>query len=422
MLLLAPCAGSSAPVTHCTLPRSRPWRVAFVGDSITRGNTTFGRQPPLEDGPAQWSSAVGCWPCELAARARADGIELEQHNLGVWGVPVLSRAHTSQGVHSSPPLGELLDGRLARSVSSALAEADVLFVMLGTNDAKSAAADVRAHFETDLRALLDRLFAMRRRTSRPGACAWLLLPPMVHGGAGSAPVFGIQPELVRALAPRVRAVAAALGIGVIDVRAPLESDWRAAFGRGAAGTGLMGDGVHPPPLGMRLIAHAVWQKLAAHSRAPRRPRAPHRSATRSPREHSLSPHYQPNPNPNPNPNPSPSPSPSPSPNPNPNPNPNPPSTTGAPRGARGGTRRASAAAAPQRPGGASEAYPNGRERHRIQPFLDELKRIANAGGLNALNGSRCNLKCSRDSSPPHTVTVRAELGEQELMSVALMSS
>ena len=151
MLLLAPCAGSSAPVTHCTLPRSRPWRVAFVGDSITRGNTTFGRQPPLEDGPAQWSSAVGCWPCELAARARADGIELEQHNLGVWGVPVLSRAHTSQGAHSSPPLGELLDGRLARSVSSALAEADVLFVMLGTNDAKSAAADVRAHFETDLR-------------------------------------------------------------------------------------------------------------------------------------------------------------------------------------------------------------------------------------------------------------------------------
>ena len=222
MLLLAPCAASSAPVTHCTLPRSRPWRVAFVGDSITRGNTTFGRQPPLEDGPAQWSSAVGCWPCELAARARADGIELEQHNLGVWGAPVLSRAHTSQGAHSSPPLGELLDGRLARSVSSALAEADVLFVMLGTNDAKSAAADVRA---------------------------------------------------------------------------PLESDWRAAFGRGAAGTGLMGDGVHPPPLGMRLIAHAVWQKLAAHSRAPRRPRAPHRSATRSatrsPREHSLSPHYHP---------------------------------------------------------------------------------------------------------------------------------
>ena len=293
MLLLAPCAGSSAPVTHCTLPRSRPWRVAFVGDSITRGNTTFGRQPPLEDGPAQWSSAVGCWPCELAARARADGIELEQHNLGVWGVPVLSRAHTSQGAHSSPPLGELLDGRLARSMSSALAEADVLFVMLGTNDAKSAAADVRAHFETDLRALLDRLFAMRRRAIRPGACAWLLLPPMVHGGAGSAPVFGIQPELVRALAPRVRAVAAALGIGVIDVRAPLESDWRAAFGRGAAGTGLMGDGVHPPPLGMRLIAHAVWQKLAAHSRAPRRPRAPHRSATRSAREHSLSPHYHP---------------------------------------------------------------------------------------------------------------------------------
>ena len=62
---------------------------------------------------------------------------------------------------------------LGRSVPAALAEADVLLVMLGTNDAKSAAADVRAHFEPDLRALLDRLLAMRRRVSRPGACAWL---------------------------------------------------------------------------------------------------------------------------------------------------------------------------------------------------------------------------------------------------------
>ena len=169
---------------------------------------------------------------------------------------------------------------LARSVPSALAEADVLLVMLGTNDAKSAAADVRAHFEPDLLALLDRLFAMRRRASRPGACAWLLLPPLVHGGAGSAPVFGIQPEVVRALAPRVRAVAAALGIGVIDVRTPLEVDWRAAFGRGGGdlAADLAGDGVHPPPHGMRLIAHAVWQKLAAHSRAPRR--LPHRTPSK----------------------------------------------------------------------------------------------------------------------------------------------
>ena len=114
--MLSAWAGSSAPVTHCTLPRSRPWRVAFIGDSITRGNTTFGRQPPLEDGPPRWSTAVGCWPCELAARARADSVKLELYNLGVWGVPVLSRVHTTKGrAHSSPPLDELLDGRLARS-------------------------------------------------------------------------------------------------------------------------------------------------------------------------------------------------------------------------------------------------------------------------------------------------------------------
>lgn len=141
--------------------------------------------------------------------------------------------------------------------------------MLGTNDAKSEASDVRAYFASDLRALLERLFAMRRRATRPGACAWLLLPPLVHGGGGSAPVYGIQPDTVRALAPRVRAAAAALGIGVIDTRAPLEKDWRAAFGRGRGNLAadLAGDGVHPPPHGMATIAHAVWQKLSAH-RAP----------------------------------------------------------------------------------------------------------------------------------------------------------
>ena len=64
------------------------------------------------------------------------------------------------------------------------------------------------------------------------------------------------------------------------MRTPLEADWRAAFGRGGgdlARGGLGGDGVHPPPHGMRLIAHAVWQKLSTH-RAPRR--LPHRTASK----------------------------------------------------------------------------------------------------------------------------------------------
>ena len=59
--------------------------------------------------------------------------------------------------------------------------------------------------------------------------------------------------------------AAAAGIGVIDTRTPLEADWRQAFGRGGASP--QGDGVHPPPEGMRLIADAVWKKA-------RRPLAP----------------------------------------------------------------------------------------------------------------------------------------------------
>jgi lysophospholipase L1-like esterase len=268
MLLLSPWA-ASAPVTHCSLPRSRPWRVAFIGDSITKGNTTFGRPPAMvSDGPPQWHTAVGCWPCELRARALRDNVDMQLYNLGVWGVPVLSSAHSSKADHTSPPYSELLDGRFSQAVPAALADADVLLVMLGTNDGKSDAAEVRSHFENDLRSLVERLLAMRH-TARNRSCAWLLPPPLIHGGSGSGPVFGIQPAVVRALSPRVRAVATAVGVGVIDVRAPLEQDWRASFGR-AEGGSAVGDGVHPPPYGMRVIAETVWQKLAQqHGRARR---------------------------------------------------------------------------------------------------------------------------------------------------------
>ena len=86
---------------------------------------------------------------------------MQLHNLGVWGVPVLSSAHSSKADHTSPPYSELLDGRFSQAVPAALADADVLLVMLGTNDGKSDAAEVRSHFENDLRALVERLLAMR---------------------------------------------------------------------------------------------------------------------------------------------------------------------------------------------------------------------------------------------------------------------
>ena len=264
MLALLASWAASAPVTHCSLPRGRAWRVAFIGDSITRGNATFGQHTP--DGPAQWHHPVGCWPCELQAIARAAGVELELRNLGVWGAPVMDRRPRTSG--STTPLPQLLDSRLASTAASALSDADIVLIMIGTNDGRATTADIRSHFEDDLRALTERLFAMRWPASgRNSTCAWLMVPPLVHGGsAGLSGVFGIDAGIVRGLAMHVRAVAAAVGVGVIDARAPLETDWRRAFGRPAGGGAFEGDGVHPPPVGMRMIAEAVWRKLVAHNR------------------------------------------------------------------------------------------------------------------------------------------------------------
>ena len=130
---------------------------------------------------------------------------------------------------------------------------------------------MRDHFAPDLAALVERLFALRRG-AKNRSCAWLMLPPLIHGGGGSGGAFGIKPPVVRSLAQPIRAVAAAAGIGVIDARAPLEHDWRRAFGRtdGAADSAVRGDGVHPLPAGMQMLAEAVWARLAAHRGKPRK--------------------------------------------------------------------------------------------------------------------------------------------------------
>ena len=67
---------------------------------------------------------------------------------------------------------------------------------------------------------------------------------------------------------RVRQAARLTRIGVIDVREPLERDWRGSFG--LDGSSPAGDGVHPTALGMRRIADAVWERLRPHVRPERR--------------------------------------------------------------------------------------------------------------------------------------------------------
>ena len=152
----------------------------------------------------------------------------------------------------------------ALAARAALADADAIIVMLGTNDAMWNTERFREHFVHEMKALNRQLFALRAGSARGSSrCAWLAVPPAVHEfdrhrrewreDNWTASVRGDLPRLVRE-------AAAALHMGVIDVRSLLERDWRRAFGLEEP-TSPTGDGVHPPPAGMALIARAVMHEL-----------------------------------------------------------------------------------------------------------------------------------------------------------------
>ena len=130
------------PRTHCRLPpRINSLHIACLGDSITRGNASFGSGT---FGPQNWHSPVGCWPDELLQLGqRAGWAGIEVANLGFWGSSVMTRLHTPMTEHSASAYIDILQDGIMPS----FAAADALFVMLGSNDAKSTMQEVSDHFE-----------------------------------------------------------------------------------------------------------------------------------------------------------------------------------------------------------------------------------------------------------------------------------
>lgn len=215
VLSAAIAAGATAPV-----------RVACIGDSITAG---YGLAQP-----AEWS-----FPAQLG---RLLGAGWEVRNFGVSGATLMR------------------DGGYPYMKRQAWGEAlrwrpDIAVIALGTNDTK--VENIGTHprdFTPSYRRLLADL-----RQANPRVRLFLCLPPPAFPAA-----MGISNQVLeQRILPRIRRVAAAEKLPLIDLHGPLQR----------AGA-LFPDRVHPNPEGAARIAEIIYGDLmfatqpAAHSLDP----------------------------------------------------------------------------------------------------------------------------------------------------------
>lgn len=204
----SPAPVSGTPGTPA--PGVAPVVVAAVGDSNTFGQ---GVEPGTESYPAQLQGLLG------------DGYQVL--NFGVRGRSVLS---TAQAPYTADPL-------YAESLRS---DADVVLLMLGTNDAKDAGWDPR-RFRSELADLVEVY------QSLPGEPqVYLLTVPPAFANTAGVPPERVSTEVV----PGIRAVAGATGVPLIDVDAALR-----------AHADLFDDGIHPDATGFGIIAGVVHDTL-----------------------------------------------------------------------------------------------------------------------------------------------------------------
>jgi lysophospholipase L1-like esterase len=184
-----------------------PVIVACVGDSITAHGNPHGY-------PAQLGHMLG------------DGWKVE--NYGVSGTTLMTQANNP---YEKYPMFQ----------QALASNADVVVIMLGTNDSKAANWGKKENFVADYKDLVEKFKAM---PSKPRI--FIMKPPYIcPTNRLTMSDAAVQEEM-----PLIDEVAREENVGVLDAHTPTADQ-----------PDLFGDGVHPKPTGAGLIAKVVDEAL-----------------------------------------------------------------------------------------------------------------------------------------------------------------
>lgn len=212
---------TEAPVTETAATEETeapgPVRVACVGDSITYGHGISSRSE--NSYPAQLGSLLG------------EGYQVE--NFGSPGSTV--QTDTDQPFRENALYQQSLEY-----------DADIVVLMMGTNDSKSYNWKDEVTFREDLETLLDSYDDASKVYLCTPASAFFL-----WGNQGPETGFDIRPAQVDSIAEIVRQVAEERNLPLIDIHS-LTASYPQWFRE---------DGVHPDKAGARAIAQAVYEML-----------------------------------------------------------------------------------------------------------------------------------------------------------------
>jgi lysophospholipase L1-like esterase len=188
-----------------------PMVIACVGDSIT----AIGKGKPRSNGyPTQLDNMLG----------------------GQWKVENYGLSSTTLMTHVNPSYQN------APIFQDALAsKADVVVIMLGTNDAKAKNWEQKSHFIKDYKALIGKFKAMENKPR-----IFIMKSPYICPSNR----LNMSDAAVQEQCVMLDQIAKEENVGLLDAHTPT-----------AGQDNLFGDGVHPNPIGSGIIAKTVYEAL-----------------------------------------------------------------------------------------------------------------------------------------------------------------